>query len=247
MRSLILCEGIDDVLILGYFLHKTSGWRFEPKARFAEKFDLPKEQHIELYLRDNDVVAIWAVGGKDSFNSAFEFVSRINRSHPEEGVKKIFILKDRDTEDIDKCLMDLKDKLSEYDIEISELCNGQENKYLYEVEDEQYSLDIIPIIIPFERAGALETVLMQGIEESGVEESYIVKCADEYIDEILASGRLHNYLKHEREQLKARFSAVIAITNPDRSTAEFDKVLMSWEWENVPSVKRHFETITRYL
>ena len=247
MRSIILCEGIDDVLILGYFLHKTSGWWFEPKARFAEKFDLPKDQHIELYSKNNNVAAIWAVGGKDSFESAFKFISTINRSHPEEGVNKVFIFKDRDTEDIDKCLMDLKDKLDKYDIEISELRNGQENKYVYEVDDEQYNLDIIPIIIPFERAGALETVLMQGIEESGVEESYIVKCADEYIEEILASGRLHNYLKHEREQLKARLSAVIAITNPDRSTAEFNKVLMSWEWENVPAVKRHFEAITRYL
>ena len=247
MRSLILCEGIDDILILGYFLHKTLGWRFEPKARFSEKFDLPKDQHIELYLKDNDVVAIWAVGGKDSFQSAFRFISTINCSHPEEGVNKVFIFKDRDTEDIDKCLIDLRDKLDKYDIGLSELRNGEENKYLYEIEDEMYSLDIIPIIIPFERVGALETVLLQGIEESGVEESYIVKCADEYIDEILASGRLHNYLKHEREQLKARLSAVIAITNPDRSTGTFDKVLMSWEWENVPAVKRHFEAITRYL
>lgn len=247
MRSLILCEGIDDVLILGYFLHKTSGWWFKPKAKFSGKFDLPKDQHIELYLRDNDTVAIWAVGGKDSFDLAIEFISRMNNSHPEDGINKVFILKDRDSEDIDECLSDLKQKLSEYEIDISELYNNQENKYLYKVEDEQYSLDIIPIIIPFDRGGALETVLMQGIEESGDEEAYIVKCADEYIDEILETGRLHNYLKHEREQLKARLSAVIAVTNPDRSTSKFDKVLMSWEWENVSSVKRHFEAITKYL
>lgn len=29
MRSLILCEGFDDVLILGYYLFKTQGWRFD--------------------------------------------------------------------------------------------------------------------------------------------------------------------------------------------------------------------------
>ena len=121
MRSLILCEGIDDVLILGYFLHKTSGWWYKPKARFSGKFDLPKDEHVELYLKDNDVVAIWAVGGKDSFDSSFEFISRMNNRHPEDGINKVFILKDRDFEDIDECLMDLKQKLSEYDIDISEL------------------------------------------------------------------------------------------------------------------------------
>lgn len=50
MRSLILCEGTDDVLILGYFLHKTLGWWFKPKARFAEKFNLPKDARILLIL-----------------------------------------------------------------------------------------------------------------------------------------------------------------------------------------------------
>ena len=51
---------------------------------------------------------------------------------------------------------------------------------------------IISIIIPFERDGALQTVLIQSIEES---------------------SRLLNYLKHEREQLKERLYAVKAITN----------------------------------
>lgn len=247
MRSLILCEGIDDVLILGYFLHKTLGWCFKPKAKFSGKYDLPKGQNIELYVKDDDVVGIWAVGGKDSFQLAYEFIARINSKQPEEGINKVFILRDRDSEEIKVCLLALKNKLNECGILVGELCNNQENKYFYEVEEEQYLLDIIPVIIPFERHGALETVLMQGIEESGEEEAYIVKCADEYIDEILASGRLHKYLQHERYELKARLSAVIAITNPDRSTALFNHVLMSWEWENVPSVRRHFETITKYL
>lgn len=60
---------------------------------------------------------------------------------------------------------------------------------------------------------------MDGISESGVEEQYIVECA----------------------------SSVISITNPDRSTALFDQVLMSWNWEEKDAVRRHFETIRQLL
>ena len=70
MRSLILCEGFDDVLLLGYYLFKTVGWRFNSKGVFAKLYNFPKldfkRQAVEIYEKGNDLLGIWAVGGKKS-------------------------------------------------------------------------------------------------------------------------------------------------------------------------------------
>lgn len=251
MRSLILCEGFDDVLLLGYYLFKTVGWRFNPKGVFAKLYNFPKldfkRQAVEIYEKGNDLLGIWAVGGKDSFSEAYKFVCRVNSLNPTEKIDKIFIVTDRDQNEIEQCLLDMRNKMYSCGLNVAELLNNQSNVYSYVIEEEIYHLEIIPIIVPFDQNGAIETVLMEGIAETGEEEEYIVSCANEYITDVLKSGRLHNYLQHERQVLKAKLSAVISITNPDRSTSLFDRVLMSWDWETKNAVRRHFERIAKLL
>lgn len=251
MRSFILCGGFDDVLIWGYYLRKTQGWNYDPKGSFSNFYKFPqidtKRQVVEIYKREEDLLGIWSVGGKDAFEPAFKFINKINIQNPDQGINKVFIVTDRDNNEIDSSLDSFVEKMKRCGFDITKLHNMQANHYFYEIEDEMYCLDIIPIIIPFDRTGALETVLMDGIAETGDEESYIVDCANKYIDGVLDSGRLHKYLQHERYILKAKLSAVISITNPDRSTALLDRVLMSWEWENKDAVRRHFEAITENL
>ncbi len=251
MRSLILCEGFDDVLILGYYLFKTQGWRFDPNGVFSKLYAFPKldkkRQTVEVYKKGADLIGIWAVGGKDSFDEAYRFVQNVNSLNPNEGIDKIFIVSDRDKEEIEDCLKALYEKMNICGLKVAKLTNHQVNQYFYEVEEEKYCLEVIPVIVPFEQTGALETVLTEGIAETGDEERYIVDSANTYITELLKSGRLYKYLQHERQVLKAKLSAVISVTNPDRSTNLFDKVLMSWDWETKEAVKKHFEAITDSL
>ena len=251
MRSLILCEGFDDVLLLGYYLFKTVGWRFNPKGVFAKLYNFPKldfkRQAVEIYEKGNDLLGIWAVGGKDSFSEAYKFVYRVNSLNPMEQIDKIFVITDRDQNEIEESLLDMQNKMHSCGLNVDKLLNNQSNIYSYEIEEEIYHLEIIPIIVPFDKNGAIETVLMAGIAETGEEEEYIVNCANDYITDMLKSRRLRNYLQHERQVLKAKLSAVISITNPDRSTSLFDKVLMSWNWETKNEVKRHFEKIAELL
>lgn len=251
MRAIILCEGFDDVLILGYYLYKTQGWTYNQNAVFSNLYSFPKlnkkRQTIEVYEKENDFAAIWAVGGKDSFHLAYQFIYRINNQNPEQGINRVFILMDRDNNDIESTLNSIKERMNEYGLKVGLLSNNEKNQYFYEVEDELYCLEIIPVIVPFDRAGALETVLVQGIAEKGMEEAFIVSSANKYIDNVISSDCLQKYLQHERLVLKARLSSVISIINPDRSTALFNQVLLSWDWEKTDNVRRHFETISKYL
>lgn len=251
MKSLILCEGFDDVLILGYYLHKTHGWMYSPNADFSSLYQFPKvdkkRETIEIYKRQDDLLGIWCVGGKDSFDHAYQFINTINTLHPEDTIQNLFLVMDRDANELHSVLASIVCKMNQYDFSISTLENHKKTIYEYTIDEEVFKLNIIPVIIPFDSDGALETVLMEGIAEAGDEESYIVNCANSYIDSLLSSGKLKKYLNRERKILKAKLSAVISVTNPDRSTNEFDKVLLSWDWECAPAVKKHFGVITNYL
>ena len=251
MRSLILCEGHDEVYILGYYLHKTSGWVYFENEELSEDYKLPRNRNrnqiIEVYKKDRDRVAIWGVGGKDNFAKSFKFLEMANNLNPESGIEQVFILLDRDHLEIEKCLETIKNKLRNCGLSIDNLKNNQSNVITYEIEDETYGLNVIPMIIPFDEEGALETVLLSAIEKEDEEGEFVAEIADEYINNFLHSSKKNKYLKKERLVTKAKFSAAISITNPDRSTAEFNTLLMSHPWEEKEAVQRHFKILNEQL
>lgn len=252
MRSLILCEGFDDAYILGYFLHKTLGFRPCDSQNFAKKYTLlqkeSKNQGISYYQKGNDhsPLAIWSVGGKDAFLDGFSATLNTSVMNNEERIDQLFILQDKDDDTVEDRLLLLENELNQSFITVNPLQNNVETIFSYEVEGENYLMKIIPIIIPFDEKGALETILMEAISESE-DGSFIVGEAKKYVENLLNSGTLNKYLQKERLILKAKYSSTIAITNPDRSTAVFDTLLMSHDWEKKESIQRHFSALTRYL
>lgn len=251
MKSVILCEGFDDVYIIGYYLHKTCGWNPSFNERMSEHYKLPKvnskNQLIEMYQKGDDKAAVWCVGGKDSFKSAYEFLYEVNQECPSEAINQVFIFTDRDKNEIEVCLEKIKDEMTEANIQVQKLENDCANVIRFIVEEDEYEQKIIPMVIPFNKKGAIETLLMNAIAQEGEEEKNIVKSAKEYISQYLGKGDNRKYLKSERKILKATFSAVISITNPDRSTALFDKLLMTHDWEKSEVINSHLHMFNELL
>ena len=251
MRSIILCEGFDEILIIGYYLYKTKGWLYQKDGSFSQLYSFPKlhkrNQLIEVYKKNNDLLAIWCVGGKDSFELAFKFIKKTNFNHPEEGITDVFILTDRDRCEIEECILNIEKKMNDADLQVKELHNNDINSFTYEEEGEQYKLNIYPVVLPFDKQGALETVLLDAIAESGEEDHFIVENAKKYVDDLINGGKIQKYLQHERLRLKAEFSSAISITNPDRSTSLFDMLLTTHSWEEKDIVKKHFNMFDKYL
>ncbi|MBI9095525.1 MAG: hypothetical protein JEY71_11635 [Sphaerochaeta sp.] len=54
------------------------------------------------------------------------------------------------------------------------------------------------------------------------------------------SEKITKYLKHAREIPKSILSSIVSVTNPDRSTAYFNDLLISNDWEEKEAVKTHF-------
>jgi len=247
MNIIILCEGFDDVLILGYFIHKTSNdpkWFYNDKAIISEHFKIPykKGEKLEIYTRGNDKLVIWCVGGKDCFDFAIKTIYKFNTNFPMERFEEIIFFSDRDRDEIPTSISKIENIFKDNGWSVA-VSNNKQNLFKYEIESEEYKVNISPIIIPFDTEGALETVLMAGIAETNDEDNFVVKSAKQYIKDIVESGILISYLKHDRLKLKAEFSAVISVTNPDRSTCTFNDLLLSHNWEEKPEIKRHLKLI----
>jgi len=251
MRSLILCEGYDEVYILGYYLHKTKGWFYRENEELSEHYEIPRSgarnQVIEVYKKKDDLVAIWGVGGKDNFARSFKFLELVNHRNPEFGVEQVFIFLDRDHFEIEECLVAMENKMRDCGLPVDQLKNNQCNIFTFEIEDETYRLNVVPVIIPFDEAGALETVLLNAIASENEEGKFVVHGARAYIDNFLKSGKKDKYLQKKRLEVKAEFSAAISITNPDRSTVAFNTLLMSHPWEEKEVIRRHFKILDEEL
>ena len=135
--------------------------------------------------------------------------------------------------------------MKENKINLENIKNNTINCYNYTVEDKVYTFEIFPIIIPFEEEGALETVLINGIREMGEQEEYIVNKALEYVNNFIDSNRISNYLNHERLKLKAKFSSIISIINPEHSTKKLNDILIDYPWEKNEEIKKHFKLLDK--
>lgn len=254
MKSIILCEGSDDQYILGYYLYnRTKGnndcWdRMDKKNVFSNLFKL-KNFSTEYYQNGDNYIAIVCVNGKDRFNEVFRKLSSFFKAYPNEISNIVFVM-DRDDDMVSDGLSEIKTIIeTNFSVaKVNEMSNNCINSISFTNDDEDISnLNIIPIVIPFEVNGAIETILMNGIKSHSSEESYIVDKATSYIEELADSDEIHSYLQKRRQKLKAKFSSVIAVTNPDRSTGTYNKLLTSHEWYNYEEVIKHFEILIEVL
>ena len=78
MKSVILCEGADDLWVIAYYLNKKHGWNIvnpdgpSGNVRWSEfstygRLDKKKGTDRIFMQKDDDLLVIEAVGGKDSF------------------------------------------------------------------------------------------------------------------------------------------------------------------------------------
>ena len=247
MRSILLCEGPDDLWFSGYYLHKVAQWMpckgAEATKRWRNyKIPLQNErQQVQYFYNKADNVAIWCVAGKDCFDIAIStIINKLIVDYPSDPVNSIVILRDRDEDDEATIL----NHFSEQFDGLGNLANKCASIYSREIDGTDVSIKVTPVIIPFEDCGAIESVLMESVRDANSEGKIIVEEACKYIDRLKEEYNIGNsYLKHNRDIVKAKYSATIAATNPSHSTALFMDLALACPWETSPCVKKHFDVI----
>lgn len=244
MKSVVLCEGRDDLWFISYYLHKTANWNIvKPSKNVWKNYQLStltERQDMQYLSNGSDYVAIWSVCGKDSFEDPISEILRFISEFPFDPIDSIVVVRDRDNDSVDDILC----KMNLWFNGGIALTNKTTSILSRTIEDYNVVTRVTPVIIPFSEEGAIETILKTAIREVGEEEALIVDSAEEYISSLVASDKVGvKYLSSSRLILKARYSAVIAATNPDHSTGLFQNMVMACPWEESPHVKEHFDVV----
>lgn len=238
MKTLILCEGSSDAILLGYYLQRVASWQHSkaPKS-FTIKVD--KNESAEWYVRDDDWLMICGVGGNSCFGSFFE--NRIkNPQVYQNAFDKIAIVCDRDNNTTDEIVEFL---LSDFGGFIHELRDREWKNTTYQdgFQIEQV-LPVLLLTIPVGKEGALETLLMDAISEKPEDKEIVERCQS-FVDEMVPIAT--QYLTSRRLQLKSKPSVIWAIQSPQKVFKFIDEQLQSVEWERSEILRSCFEELTR--
>ena len=243
MNTIILCEGKIDAVLLGYYIDKVCGFR-HTKGKIDKPFtvDLNKENaFFTWHIRGADRLAIWAIGGEGNFKAAIvEFFNAQKKADDSSKYDQFALIRDRDTEMDEQSILN---KYSEYfeDTNITLKNNATRIGEYINSFSETKELKTFALVIPKDKLGALETVLLDSIEEDEYDKS-IVKKSNVFIKEIRIIA--DKYIFSDRLELKAKLSTVFAVKMPEKVFTFMDEMLTTTvKWEEKETLRELFKNL----
>jgi hypothetical protein len=238
MNKLILCEGKTDAILLSYYLEKTCGWthRNAPKS-LDIKTDELKGESAYWYRKGNESLLICGVGGKDNFCNFFkEKISPIMVDAS--AFSKIAVVTDRDDREEQSILDSFRASLRPIITDILNdtwISNSYENSYKQKV-----SVDFLLVVIPADKEGALETLLLEAISENEYDKA-IVERSIAFVDDIQPIAT--EYIPKKRLKLKACLGVTWAIQYPEKIFSFIDEQIRSVKWEESKVLDHCFQQL----
>lgn len=243
MKSLILCEGKTDAILLSYYMCHMYGWNpLSSKDRkklksLSIKADTPT-QNADWYQRNNDYLLICSVGGNSNFGNFFRDKIKdalINTS----AFQKIIILTDRDNHTEEE-IADFF--YHDFDQFFPKLVNNHWQTFKYSnAFNEAESIQLLLVIIPQNQQGALETVLLNAISENPYDKFIVDNCKS-----FVESMRPHasKYISTNRLQLKSWLNTTWAIQSPEKVFDFINEQINSVSWESSSTLKECFSKLS---
>ncbi len=244
MKNIILCEGKTDAILLSYYLEKVAGWKFNKKL--TKNIGLPirdfENEEVNVYLNDEKELTIWAVGGINNLDFALSSILEISKAlEKDKAYKKLVVLMDRDQAHGDSQILDgIQRNFVGKEVSLLPLTNNEWTicSYLNEYGEDN-SIRVLPIIIPFEKQGALETFILDAICDFGEEEAHIVKRSKEFIN----GFDLVKYLKNQRMKLKGELAVTLGTMFPQKTFTSIDSMLKQINWEEYKTIQEGFRKL----
>lgn len=241
MNTLILCEGATDAILLSYYLIRVGGWSYSKKgpAGMKIKVDPSHQETAEWYTRGEDRLLICAVGSKSSFGIFFDrhIAGPLVKSEVE-SFSRVALLIDRDEESEQDITQNIRDALPM-------IAKHAENNvwvpHEYEGPFRQTKqLQFLLLIIPCDRQGALETLLLDAISEDPYDKN-IVEQSMAYVDRIAPNA--DRYIGKRRLILKAYLGVTWAIQSPQKVFRFIDEQLREVPWETSSVLREIFQKL----
>lgn len=241
MLYVILCEGKTDSVVINHIM-TSIGFKFtskKPKLEIDFEFELLKGQSVDYFKKEDDILVIWNVAGCCNIESSIKQIIRLIKN--EAKISRVSIVTDRDENEISE----IESKIGSYFGESFSLKDNEWKEYqIKDSFDTSIKIKILLRIVPNEKWGALETLLVEALAKKGQEEEKLVKNVGEFIEKLRKEGS--DFLKKEHSFIKAKLGCVVNIMDPERTFKDIIPVFNSINWSSDETVQKCFDKIKKY-
>lgn len=242
MKSIILCEGSTDYVLLQYFMRKVHGW--EDIGKTGEKSIGKNIKRTRTMEKSGNKLSIGSCGGSSNILPGFGYIVEYNNISAEsEAYDKIVILTDRDEINTEAEFSGKVEKiLSNRDVKYSEgVCHNKWITCTYKNGyGKEYQFELLMLVIPFEETGAMETFLLNAISKNDSYDAKIINDSNLFVDNIDTEKR---YLTKRRYITKAKFDVYFSVRTAAEQFVERQNILRNVDWENYATLQKNFEKL----
>jgi len=257
MKSVIICEGNTDLLLIQYFLEKVYSWEYiEEKKR--KEYDPGIINKIKaggnvkwLKHPDGNILCILPAGGVTRIPEMLTKILDLNKLGTVKQFDRIAIITDRDEANTQQdFIVTLERKFTEFAVSFSsDIAHNEWNSasYINDIQDKG-NIECLLLIILFEDTGAIETFLLDALsKKSEIDDALqIDKCVIEQCRQFVNTIDCKDkYLRRRREQTKAKFDTVFAVMSPMDAFSERRTLLRSIPWEQYESIQNGFRKLSK--
>jgi len=244
VNRLILCEGKTDAIFLSYYLEKVCGWTHK-----FSKTDIPKGfkmnanktsgESVEWYRKGSEYLVICAVGGKDMFGVFIEH-KVIPAMLDSNMFSKVALVTDRDDRDIESICHSIQNMFSAV---IPYVKNNTWTENIFHTRSKrEASVEFLLLVIPTDKEGALETLLIDSISAQEYDKP-IVQKANKYIADVEPYAA--KYIGKTRLKLKACLGVIWATQYPEKIFSFIDEQIRSVKWEDSKTISQCFKELEK--
>lgn len=244
MKSVILCEGYSDFILLQYYMRTVNAWEYNSDNK-NEKIKLDgKNINICHLIKSISKLDIIGCGGCSRIPSGLKYLLDYNiNASIEEQYNKIVIITDRDEVGTEEDFIgSIYDKINDCGIELDEnlINNTWSNVNYNNGFQDKCELQMLILVIPFEDTGAMETFLLNAIAGEDEYDADIINKSNIFVENIDPERR---YLNKRGYITKAKFDVYFSVRTASKQFVERQNILKSVPWEKYKLIQRSFEKL----
>lgn len=231
MTELMLVEGVTDVQLISYYLQKVYGWEYE-KDNSLGIVPLDVHDHIESLSKSEQQLILCGVGGSGRF-AHFVEQHRINSMIVERDISSLTVVTDRDEDSTGKVVRKIRNSLKGISIKAGEwIENSIEDSF-----GQKKCMDTYLLIVPAEKAGALEKVIIDALKDIPEETPLILEVI-KFIEALKVS--IVPALEQTNKSDKATVGTFFSVRDPKNAMRSFGTFIAKIDWSKSESLNELF-------
>ena len=241
MRSVILCEGSTDFVLLQYYMRKVHGWEYKKNDNVLIKGYKARKCVLK---KDRSELNIIGCGGCSRIPEGLQFILDSNSlSAEDEAYDRIVIITDRDEVETESEFETIiATELGKQQIEWKDdISNDKWIDFHYENgQGDHCNAKILLLVIPFEDTGAMETFLLDAVGKADSYDAQIISECNQFVDNV---DNQKKYLNKRRYITKAKFDVYFSVRTAAEQFVERQNILKNIPWEDYAEIQNSFKKL----